>query len=124
VPADCDDGDACTDDRCTAEGCRHDAREGVGALRCLLEGALAEEPCTSVPLRVQRRVDRAMTLLVDAETAGPRKSDRLVRRAARVLVRAAAAAKRAAKRDGITRECADVLHGTLLARAARLDASR
>jgi hypothetical protein len=124
VPADCDDDDACTDDRCTPEGCRHDAREGFAALRCLFESSLAQGPCTSVPRRVQRRVDRAIALLTDAETAGARKSERLVRRAARVLVRAAAAANRASKRDDITRECADVLRGTLLARAARLDASR
>jgi YVTN family beta-propeller protein len=124
LPADCDDDDACTDDRCTAEGCQHDARVGFAALSCLFEGSLAEAPCTSVPARVQRRVDRAVTLLADAESVSPRKSERLVRRAARVLVRAAAAASRAARRDDITRECADALRGTLLARAARLDASR
>ena len=72
----CDDGDACTTDRCAAAGCMHDEPLGVGSAICRLDAiaaALDADPTgvssASLRRRLHGRVAKTTHLLTAAATA-------------------------------------------------------
>ncbi len=122
VPADCDDGDACTDDECTKGGCQHRDKTGIDALRCLLAGDLAAD-CPSLPAAIQKKLDGARARLAQASDVTSGKSVHLISKAAAFCRKAAKLAHRAGKRHLIPADCASTLEQVLKDRAARLAAT-
>jgi uncharacterized delta-60 repeat protein len=83
-PTGCDDGDACTIDRCEGTRCVHEAATGFAAIRCRCAPVLAG--CSEAP-GFPRRIARACRLVDAARGAPTARELRLTRRAARLLVR-------------------------------------
>jgi hypothetical protein len=107
--AECDDGNVCTTDVCAGCTCQHREAEGFDALACLCEADLS---CTgtAVPDAVRRRFKRACRLGERAAHEGrPRQSDRLLRRASRLLSKAQSGVAKALARGTLEASCADVL---------------
>jgi hypothetical protein len=90
VPADCDDGDACTTDACVQGICRHIPEPGLDGVRCRLDalgalvvGAPDAEISPRARAHLLARLSRVRTLVAAAETARPRRRNRDLRRARR-----------------------------------------
>src|SRR5262249_31485578 len=93
VDADCDDGDACTDDVCAGD-CQHAQATGMRGADCLLAGMLSEPLCalgTLDPTLEQFATDKlrnALELVREAEqTTSPKKQQRLLAKARKRLGR-------------------------------------
>ena len=127
--ADCDDGDACTDDACTAARCEHAPRAGFAAVTCAFEaprlGACADEASFG---KVGKRLDRARALIGQAEGAAAKakKSRKLLGKAAGAARSASTLAERLEGRGRLSPECRDAVNGVagdVAARALRLQQS-
>jgi len=86
----------------------------------VIDSQVTTSGCGSLPRRVQRRVDRARTLVERAEAGGPIRSRRLLRRAATALSSGALVVQRSVRLGEISQPCADAVRATLVARANRL----
>jgi ELWxxDGT repeat protein len=87
LAAPCDDADPCTVDLCTAGRCYNELRPGLAGVRCRLRHHAPSLACEdSIPQRLERRLDRARTLVKRASDASDqRTSRRCIRRATRQL---------------------------------------
>jgi subtilisin family serine protease len=107
--AECDDGNVCTTDVCAGCTCEHREAEGFDALACLCEADLS---CTGSAVldAVRRCFKRACRLGERASHEGrPRQSDRLLRRASRLLSKAQSRVAQALARGTLEATCADAL---------------
>jgi subtilisin family serine protease len=97
TPLVCSDGDTCTQDLCSPEaGCQFPQLESLASVSCILERGLPSCPGVNLPASVRERFLRAQRLIARGEAAQSRRTQRrLVKQAARVLRRAAAAVERA-----------------------------
>jgi hypothetical protein len=105
----CDDGNACTVDRCDpAIGCVSEPRVGLASVSCLCQGVPAACLGQPVPRGVLKRLTRSCGLV---ERAGlrTRRARRLLFDAAEAGARGRRAARRAGKHDKMTPACADAL---------------
>jgi hypothetical protein len=95
----CDDGRACTADLCEAGACSHPPRRGEEAFTCAVGPLRAPDgPCLGerLPPRVAELVPSAGVILVDTGNPdiGPKALRRLVKRARKLLRKAARATRR------------------------------
>ena len=98
----CDDGDACTDDRCNpADGCNSRQKEGFDSLACICDRA-APASCAGVglPRPVTRRLGKSCALIDAARTADAPKARKLVGRVAKQMKKAQKIVQRAGKKLG------------------------
>jgi hypothetical protein len=112
IPAACDDGDACSIDRCVAgTGCVHDPVAGPGDL-IRIGPACAGQP---VPPAVGQQFARGCGMIETAKSQSAKKAGTLLTRATRALGRAAKTAARAGtrKKDPISADCAAALRAAL-----------
>ena len=73
----CDDGNLCTENVCTATGCRNDPKTGFAAVTCRLDtvdaaihGASVTDLAPSAAAKLGKPIGKARTKLAAAETAG------------------------------------------------------
>ena len=126
----CNDGDACTEDRCVAGvGCTAVQLGGIPGARCLcgvLPAACAGE---TPPTSVEKKSDKACAALEAAETLDGKPRRRRLNKAQRLFKQAAKKAARATrgKRPALTEACAAALAASFTEQRARareaLDAS-
>jgi hypothetical protein len=122
APAACNDGDACTVDRCVAgAGCTAVPLEGIPGARCLcgvLPAACAGE---TPPPSVAKKSDKACAALEAAESLEGKPRRRRLGKAQRLLKQAAKKASRAArgKRPTLTEACAAALAASLTEQRTR-----
>ena len=111
-PLVCDDGDGCTANACDpAMGCRFVSLTGIEAVECVLARGLPECPGTTLPRGIERRFQRAQTLVARSQGATrAAKQRRLVVRAAQALHRAVALARSSRI---LPAECADTVAAAL-----------
>jgi hypothetical protein len=111
---DCNDGDACTIDRCDpASGCTHAKAAGAAGILCGLEQGLGITACADQPLPrgVGRQVERAKVLIRQA--SGPESLTKPLVKAGKKLRRAKRLVARAARAGKLGGPCADALRGVL-----------
>src|SRR5262249_15540589 len=91
---DCDDGDACTDDTCSAGACQHIAIPGTSGPSCLLGRIVSGPLCPAGTIDpafqgyATERLQRALALVQKADQATtPKKKQRLLGNAAKRLGR-------------------------------------
>ena len=126
----CEDGDPCTVDTCTADGCLHEPTTSFAAVACLLpEAGLEIAPCAGerMPRSIALRYAQGRSLVGRAAQSGRiEQSRQLIGKAAKVLQRAAGRVTTAGSHGRLSPACADVLGATLgeaAARASRLAAA-
>ena len=115
--SDCEDGDPCTVDTCTAGRCLHEPTTGFAAVACLLpETGLEIAPCAGerIPRSVTLRYAQGRSLVGRAAQSGRIEQGRqLVGKAAKVLQGAARRVITAGTHGRLSPACADVLGATL-----------
>ena len=117
LDAECDDGDACTADRCPAGTCSAEPIAGAAGVACRVErlasGALcsAAEGSARLEAVADRRLERSRTLLLRAETAAGKRRRTLLRQAATQLAKIQRRAAKAARRAQIDPACAASIDG-------------
>jgi hypothetical protein len=121
-PLPCDDGDACTEDSCEALwGCKFMPMSGMPGLSCLCaKGIMGTPSCSgeSIPDGVSWRFKGACMLIARAETAPPKKQQKLIAKAGRKLRRAS---KLAAKpKFALSTGCSSALSTTLTGMQAQV----
>jgi len=113
----CEDGDPCTLDTCTADGCVHEPTTGFAAVACLLpEAGLEIAPCAGerMPRSISVRYAQGRRLVGRAAQSGRiEQSRQLMGKAARVLQGAARQVATASTHGRLSPACADVLGATL-----------
>jgi len=81
-PVDCDDGDACTDDTCSAGACQHIAIPGTSGPSCLLGKLVAEPLCPAGTIDpaferfATEKIQSALALVQKADQATTSKTKR------------------------------------------------
>ena len=118
-PWSCDDGDPCTVDVCTADGCGHDPMTGLPGCRCWIDDGWTPPPCSGVqlPAGIASRLATARRLVDGAEDT--KRGRRAVAKALRQL-RRAAALSRTAGEHALPDACATVVEQRI--RSSRLAA--
>lgn len=115
VPVDCDDGDPCTEDSCSA-GCTSRGARGDAAVACVLDvvpGCDGE----ALPAPVRQRLRQTRTLLGRTVTPKDRKRAKLLRQAGQRLAQAARATRRSHR---LSAACSTALGGGLGEASARV----
>ena len=90
-PADCDDGDACTDDACSVGVCSNTRRAGAAGVQCGLPvGGVRPPVCTnqSVPPRTEKQYGKATGLIDRAVRRAGGGARKLLKKADKALKRA------------------------------------
>ena len=111
----CDDGDPCTEDRCTITGCRQAPLEGSEGVTCAFDAA-AIGTCRDEPSfgAVNRKLSQGKNLIERAGRTSKRKTVRqLVKKASKTLRGAAALAKKLESRGKLSLDCRDAVTGVV-----------
>lgn len=116
LPGACSDGDPCTVDVCTAEGCRHDGMTGLPGCRCWIDHDWSPPACSGqdLPAKLETRLAAARRLVAKADDAG--RGRRAVGKALRQL-RLARHLARGSHAQALPEGCASAV-------AVRIDAAR
>jgi hypothetical protein len=102
TPRDCNDGDACTIDRCNpADGCGSRAREGFDGVSCTCERALPPSCAgATIPSSITRRQEKVCALIAVARAADAVKARRLLGRVGKQFKKTEKVARRSGKKVG------------------------
>jgi hypothetical protein len=120
VPASCEDGNACTTDRCQSGTCVH-TREGFTAVECEIGTLLENHSCGSDPVdpklagAIVGKSTKARDLVHKA-SAGGKSQQKLLKRAAKVLAGLRRRIGKTFKKAKITDACRGTLDALVLER--------
>jgi hypothetical protein len=110
IAADCDDGDPCTADNCTAGTCSHTEGTGVADVICHIQSETASPICvdgtaTSVEPTVQTSEGKAVAALQGFDSASSKKKGKLRAKAEHALARILKAAAKGLKKHKVSADC-------------------
>ena len=121
--ADCNDDDPCTRDACVAGRCMAEAATGFDGVLCAFDRSLAVPACGGqVPAVVGNKFAKARALVVKANSAKPKKGQKLLKQAQAMLraaVKAIGKAERK-KKGHLSADCAAGLRAVLTGAQSRV----
>lgn len=118
-PAECNDGDPCTDDTCPADVCVFTQKTGSAGAQCEIDDVQDGPICGADPLdaKTQKAVTKALTkvegLLAKIATASAKKKSKLIKKAKTALKIAQTKATKAGTKGKISADCSATIVTTM-----------